>query len=67
VARKATDTLRAGADRDREAGARHLGYESVSEYLRRRYVVDHAPLADIKVDLAIGQTTLARLLRETGF
>jgi hypothetical protein len=66
AARAASQAQKARAMRARAARVRVLGYATVGDYLRRRYLVDHAPLEAIKRELGTGQATLAGLMAQAG-
>jgi len=66
AARAASQAQRARATRARAARVRELGYATVGDYLRRRYLVDHASLDAIERELGTGQVTLTGLMSQAG-
>jgi hypothetical protein len=66
AARAASAAQKARATRARSARVRALGYATVGDYLRWRYLVDHASLEAIERELGTGQATLAGLMSQAG-
>jgi len=66
AARAASKAQKAQATRAGAARVRALGYATVGDYLRRRYLVDHASLDAIERELRTGQATLAVLMEQAG-
>jgi len=61
----AAESLRCRADAVRLVRVRLLGFDTISDYLRQRYLVEHASLADLKTEIATGQAVLRRLMSES--
>jgi len=66
AAREASAVQRARATRERAVRVRGLGYATIGDYLRRRYLVDHASLGAIQPELSTGQAALAFLMEQAG-